>query len=540
MTKQTPQAETAVVPLSIDGEPCSAWEPTIQDAGVDTIEFSFDEEISSQMWEKLEAERLVAQLLMKERRAVHVPDWLNAQVSPIGARGGYHFLLEAPTFAVKLLRGVPGRPPIYVEMRAFGLHTHPGGAIGACEEACTFLREVLLADCDPEWAAAAITLDEARCSRLDLFLDWQGGWHPAYTVGDERHFVKRSHADVNRRSADGNVTGYEIGSGVVRARIYNKTVQTTKAHIEWHAALLAERNGARYDPSLDVWRLEFQLRREGVKGFKLYAKPEMSDPDEEIEAELDAEDLPYIHSVRKALHWAGQLWHYLTHRWLRLTVPTETVNRGRWPEHPTWVALRTGFAPHAMAGAPLPPERQELIRSTRYRGYERLLNRMAVGVLTTETQMDTDPGAALVAYTKYLYRIVGHIRRKQKARLKAWERKIAKHVRREQPFAIAPDLSRGMGARLDSLKRWERRQMLLEMALGVFTSAGVVELRLQREADVSRVSDLLIYSLDELEAIADEKGSIRQLLEEKWCKVYKAHAPRGLFSNRRHRNPRAA
>ena len=47
---------------------------------------------------------------------------------------------------------------------------------------------------------------------------------------------------------------------------------------------------------------------------------------------------------------------------------------------------------------------------------------------------------------------------------------------------------------------------------------------------MSRVSDLLVYSLDELEAIADEKGSIRQLLHEKWRKVYKANAPRGLFS----------
>lgn len=540
MKQQVRETERALVPVSIDGEPCTAWDPTIEDAGADTIDFSFDVEISKEMWERLEIERMTAQFLMTERRAVHVPEWLNAQVSSTGARGGYHFLLETPVFAIKLLRGVPNRPPIYVEMRAFGLHTHPGGAIGACEEACAFVRDVLLADCTPEWAAEAITLDTARCSRLDLFIDWQGGWHPAYTEGDERHFVKRSHADVNRRSTDGRVTGYEIGSGIVRARIYNKTVQTKKAHIEWHAALLSARNGARYDPSLDVWRLEFQLRREGIKGFKLYAKPEMSDPDQVIEAELAAEDLPHIHSVKKALHWSGHLWQYLTRHWLRLTLPNDTTNRGRWPEHPTWTTLRTGFAPHAMAGAPLPDDKGELIRSTRYRGYERLLNRMAVGVLTTETLMDTDPGAALVSYTKYLYRIVGHIRRKQKERVKAWEQHAKEQARVGQPITITPDIGRGMGARLDSLTRWKRRQKLLEMALGVFTSAGVVELQLQREADVSRVSDLLVYSLDELEAIADEKGSIRRLLDEKWCKVYKAHAPRGLFSTREAKNARAA
>src|SRR5262249_29771431 len=81
---------------------------------------------------------------------------------------------------------------------------------------------------------------------------------------------------------------------------------------DWYPTLLQERNGARYDSEQDVWWLEFQLRRVGIKGFRLYAKPEMSDPDEVIDAEIEAEDLPHIHSVRKALHWAGRLCCYLT------------------------------------------------------------------------------------------------------------------------------------------------------------------------------------------------------------------------------------
>ena len=68
------------------------------------------------------------------------------------------------------------------------------------------------------------------------------------------------------------------------------------------------------------------------------------------------------------------------------------------------------------------------------------------------------------------------------------------------------------------------------MALGVFTSAGVVHLRVQREADVTNLGDLLLYSLDDLEVIAAQKGGVRQLLDEKWCKVYKARAPRALFT----------
>jgi hypothetical protein len=87
-----------------------------------------------------------------------------------------------------------------------------------------------------------------------------------------------------------------------------------------------------------------------------------------------------------------------------------------------------------------------------------------------------------------------------------------------------------LGACLDARARTRKREQLLEMALGVFDAAGVVRLRLHREADVSTVGDLLVYSLEELEAVAKAKGGIRQLLDEKWAKVYKASSPRGAFT----------
>lgn len=267
-----------------------------------------------------------------------------------------------------------------------------------------------------------------------------------------------------------------------------------------------------------------------MKGFRLYAKPDASDPDDVIDAEIEAEDLPHIHSVRKALHWAGCIWEYLTRRWLRLTTPTDDPNRGRWPEHPTWTALRDGFAPLALHEAELPEQSLNLVRAARYTGYRRLLDRMAVGITTTMEQMDTDPGAALVSYVAYLHRIAGRIKRQQNKRAAAWRRNEAEAVRMGVPLSFTPDLHRGLGARLDTPTRAEKRAQLLNMALGVFTSAGVVHLRVQREADVSNLGDLLLYSLDDLEEIAAEKGGIRQLLNEKWRKVYKATAPRGLFA----------
>jgi hypothetical protein len=172
---------------------------------------------------------------------------------------------------------------------------------------------------------------------------------------------------------------------------------------------------------------------------------------------------------------------------------------------------------------------RELVRAARYSGYRRLLDRMAVGLLTTEQAMDTDPGAALATWIAYLHRLAGRIRRKQKLRARQWAQVHAERRRAGKPLLLAPDLARGMGARLDTLARTRKREQLLEMALGVFDAAGVVRLRLHREADVANVSDLLVYSLEELETIAEQKGGIRLLLDEKWVKVYQARSPRGLF-----------
>jgi hypothetical protein len=155
---------------------------------------------------------------------------------------------------------------------------------------------------------------------------------------------------------------------------------------------------------------------------------------------------------------------------------------------------------------------------------------MAVGLLTTEQLMDTDPGAALATYVAYMARLAGRIRRRQKLRAKQWDLHQAEARRTGKPLSITPDLSRGMGARLDALARTEKRAHLLEMALGVFDAAGVVRLRLHREADVASVGDLLVYSLDELEAVAQAKGGIRRLLHEKWAKAFRCLPPHGLFA----------
>jgi hypothetical protein len=142
-------------------------------------------------------------------------------------------------------------------------------------------------------------------------------------------------------------TGYCFGRGHLQARLYNKTHETTAKANDAYTALLTARHGAAFDPTHDVWRLEFQLRREGAKGFKLYTPPEEDDEEAEIEAELAAEDLQHLGTLPRFFARMHELFSYLTTHWLRLVVDTGVANRSRWPLHPTWAQLRAQFAPVA-------------------------------------------------------------------------------------------------------------------------------------------------------------------------------------------------
>jgi hypothetical protein len=405
-------------------------------------------------------------------------------------------------------RGNPTRPPLYVELRALELHTHPRGVPGASEAACAFIRDKLLAD-QPAEVRAQASYGQERLSRIDLHLDWQGGWHPTIEEGERRLFIKPGHARLTGHLEGTTCTGYDVGKRRIMARIYDKTVQATRMHLDWYFALLGQAAGDAFDPEQHVWRLEFELKREGVTGFRLQARPEASDPDDEIDAELEGEDLPSVGTIAKALLWLGQLWRYLTARWLRLVTPDEDTNRARWKTHPHWRALQEGFAAVALCGAP-PADaagKLELVRAHRHSGYGRILRRMGLGIaVTAATLMHSDPAAVVPAYLENVRRI---------ARRAA----VLQAAKRAQGRERASDVAQRRYA--------EHLQELAEMALGVFAAEGVVKAELPR---VGSVAELLCELVDEIEELADAKGGVGQVLHDKWCKLYKVNPPRGLFS----------
>jgi len=306
-------------------------------AGVDTLYFSCDLPISDAMRDRLSEEKATAQMLADKRR-VHCPGWLGARVCPQGAKGGYAFLIETEDFSVKLLgERIQNRPSVYIEMRSYALHTHPEGAVGACRAALAWVRENLYADQGPKLVNDAISFEAAKLSRADIQIDYQGGYAPSLSnVSEElRCFIRPGKTKGALYFQGSRPTGYAFGKGHVQARLYNKILETTEKANDAYAAALLAKNGEAFDPQQDVWRLEFQLRREGAKGFKLYAPPEEDDDEAEIEAELAAEELQHIGTLPRFFARMSELFLYLIQHWLRLVEDNGAANHSRWPTHPT-------------------------------------------------------------------------------------------------------------------------------------------------------------------------------------------------------------
>ncbi len=477
-------------------------------AGPDTLYFSCDLGISHATRDLLQTEKAVAQTLAEQRR-VHCPDWLGARVCPHGAKGGYAFLIETDDFSIKLLgERIQNRPSLYVEMRSSVLHTHPDGPQGACEAALAWVREKLYADQPPAAVRSAISFSAAKLSRADLHVDYQGGYAPTLGhVSDEiRHFIRPGKTKGALYFQGSRPTGYAFGKGNVQARLYNKTLETKEQANDSYAALLTAKNGETYGTEQDVWRLEFQLRREGAKGFKLYAALEEDDPDAEIEAELAAEDLQHIGTLPRFFARMNELFAYLTHHWLRLVEDNGSANRSRWPMHPTWAQLRSQFA--AVAHAPPPDDdKRQLVRGSRYSGKRRILRRLALGVVKSLEVEDASPtSAALMTLQRWV----------EKVAQKEGERITAKCQWYHEVHGSVPRwVERGMGERFARVEQLEHR---VQMLLGVFSAKGVLPLEFK---PAHSVGDLLTQHLGDIEREAKEKGGVQQLLADHFARVHR-------------------
>jgi hypothetical protein len=371
-----------------------------------------------------------------------------------------------------------------------------------------WVRKKLYGDQPSKLVNDAISFEAAKLSRADVHIDYQGGYAPSLSnvSGELRCFIRPGKTKGALYFQGSRPTGYAFGKGHVQARLYNKTLETKEKANDSYAALLLAKNSESYDPELDVWRLEFQLRREGAKGFKLYAPPEEVDDEAEIEAELAAEELQHIGTLPRFFARMKDLVLFLTQHWLRLVEDSGSANRSRWPTHPTWLALREQFTDVSHTQA-LDEDQRHLVRGSRYSGKNRLLRRMALGVVKSLEVEDASPtSAALLTLQRWMEKVV----EKEVARI------TAKCQRYQERQGYVPRwVERGMGERFSRAEQLEHR---VQMLLGIFSAKGVLALEFK---PAHSVGDLLTQHLDELEEEAERKGSVLQALTDHFTKVYR-------------------
>ncbi len=275
-------------------------------AGLDGLTLTSPARLSEQMYGRLSEDKAAARLAEQEG-CVHCPAWLDAQVRPTGMQG-YPYVIEAEEFLVKVAGEQQKTwPGVVLELRSHFLHTHPAGQRSACEEALEWVCSQLLYD-QEEAVRRDMTFARVNVSRADLHIDWQGGWAPSFTDGEERRFIRPRNAQWHPYLVGNHCQGYRFGTGnPVMARIYDKTAERAKRADLAYAELLAARNGDRFDRNKHVWRLEFELHREAVASLKLAPESDAEDTDADVEAELSAEDLPHVGTLPKLFAHLEQL-----------------------------------------------------------------------------------------------------------------------------------------------------------------------------------------------------------------------------------------
>jgi hypothetical protein len=335
----------------------------------------------------------------------------------------------------------------------------------------------------------AISFSAAKISRADIHIDWQDGYTPALSNLSEelRCCIRPGRVKGALYFQGGAATGIQFGRSQVVARLCNKTLETREKANDTYASLLVATKGDDFDPEQDAWRLEFQLRREGAKGFKLYAPPEEEDDEAGIEAELAAEELQHIVALSRFFARMNELVFFLTQHWLRLVEDNGSANRSQWPTHRTWTALREQFAAVAQT-QPLDEDQRRLVRRSRYSGKNCPLRRMAQGVVKSLEVEDASPTrAALMTLQRWMEKEVARITAKCQ-RYQERQRYIPRWV------------ERGMGERFSRAEQLEHR---VQMLLGVFSAKGALPLEFK---PAHSVGDLLLQHLDALEQEAEEKG----------------------------------
>ena len=217
------------------------------------------------------------------------------EVKDKGARL-FPYVLEDNAYRIQLSRPGKKLPMAYVKVSAVYL-AHKG-PVAVQVELNELLREF-----------GSLTGSNV-VSRIDMAADFcspvvMDSWHRSA-------WVTRA-TEIHSHSKDQVFTGWTIGmGGHIGCRLYNKIQEIVHSGKAWVFDLWTPMG---WKPGDDVWRLEFEFKRDFLKDRGLS-------------------------SLDSVLDNLNGLWSYATTEWLRLTVPNEgDSTRTRWPTHDLWLTL---------------------------------------------------------------------------------------------------------------------------------------------------------------------------------------------------------
>lgn len=264
---------------------------------VDSLYLSFPGELNDAAFSALQKLKAYAQ-------SEHLDQLANAQY-PIGSHifevkdrgaGLFPFVLVDNAYRIQLSKPGKKLPMAYVQVSAEYLaHKSPQDVHKELQALLSELGEL----------SGSNTV-----SRIDLAADFSSpvvmdSWHRSA-------WVTRA-TEIHSYAKDQAFTGWTIGmGGVIGCRLYDKIAEILHSGKAWAMNLWLPMG---WTPGEDVWRLEFEFKRDFLK----------------------ERGLGSLDSVLDSLN---SLWSYATTQWLRLTVPNEADNtRSRWPTHHLWTAL---------------------------------------------------------------------------------------------------------------------------------------------------------------------------------------------------------
>lgn len=246
---------------------------------------------------------------------------MNFELSRGGTRSGYPFLISNEQWAIQF--GEFNDPSFFVTFRSIALW-HQGAKA---------LHESFLS-----WAESLgyVPFRPEGLSRCDFAFDF----HLPVVDFDEDNFVTLAEKDSQHRKHR-KVQTFTFGRDEIVLRVYNKSDEVNEASAKyWLHALWA-------GPTEDVWRIEWQVRKDTLKRFDLRT----------------FDDLFGGH---------GDLLRYLVSEHTSLRLPNEDSNKSRWPVHPLWQALAQHIDTLPAQGVYRSLDRQALLDET--------LVRMAISI----------------------------------------------------------------------------------------------------------------------------------------------------------------